>query len=82
MNVQVTGLENSYNNTIHVYPNPVKDILTVSGIGNRVSGKVMNYLGEMVLEVNSPDGSIDVSSLPRGFYILKTDNGVARFIKQ
>lgn len=82
MNVQVTGLENSYNNTIHVYPNPVKDILTVSGIGNRVSGKVMNYLGEMVLEVNSPDGLIDVSSLPHGFYILKTDNGVARFIKQ
>lgn len=81
MNVQVTGIENNSNTIIQVYPNPVKDILRVSGIGNQVSGKIYNYLGELVLEVNTNDGLIDVSSLPNGLYILKSDIGMAKFIK-
>ena len=81
MNVQVTGIDNGFYNTIQVYPNPVKDILVVSGIGNRVSGMVYNYLGEVVMLVNSEDGKIDVSELPQGLYILRTNEGIARFVK-
>lgn len=81
MNVQVTGIDNTFNNTIQVYPNPVKDILIVSSIGYRVSGKVYNYLGEVVMIVNNEDGKIDVRELPQGLYILRTNEGTARFIK-
>jgi len=88
VNIQVTGLSSNANSIIQVYPNPVKDVLMVSGIGNmvsgigyRVSGEIYNYLGEVVLVVNTNNGLIDVSLLPNGIYILKTDRGIAKFVK-
>lgn len=82
LNVVYTGISNNYNSMISVYPNPVKDILQVSGIGYRVSGKVYNYLGEMVMETIIVNGQIDVANLPSGIYILKTEQGIAKFVKK
>ncbi len=81
MNVVVTGIFNNSPSTIAVYPNPVKNLLKVSGIGNHVSGIVYNYLGEKVLDAFIINGQLDVSNLSNGIYILKTEQGIARFIK-
>jgi hypothetical protein len=79
VNFLLSGISNYTNQIIQVYPNPVKDILRVSGIGYRVT--VYNYLGEKVMERELVDGQINVSSLPTGIYILKTEEGIARFVK-
>lgn len=86
VNFLLSGISNYTNHIIQVYPNPVNDILRVSGNGYRVSGieyrvTVYNFLGEKVIERELVDGQLNVSSLPAGIYILKTEEGIARFVK-
>ena len=72
--------------TLMVFPNPVKDMLTVK-LGDITEGKlsIFNNLGQMVLNQFVKDENINVSGLQAGIYIirLEVDNKsyVNKFIK-
>ena len=55
-----------------VYPNPVRDVLHISGLMDVTSGKFFNLQGCLIesFRVNNPSTAIDVSDWPRGAYVL------------
>ncbi|MGY6648876.1 T9SS type A sorting domain-containing protein [Wenyingzhuangia sp. IMCC45574] len=61
-----------------VSPNPVEDILTVNVEGAETY-KLVNTVGQTVLEQKAT-GSINVSGLTSGLYILVTEKGTAKVI--
>lgn len=70
------------------YPNPVSDILSVSYSSEISTLEVFNLLGQPVLNasLNSNQGSINVSSLAAGAYIIKIHSagqiGTYKFVKR
>jgi hypothetical protein len=71
---------NSFNNSnFTYYPNPVKDVLNISYSASIQNVKVINLIGQQVRfqEFNATNGSIDLSNLPSGAYMVKvtTENG-------
>ena len=71
---QVNNLPNN------IYPNPVKDVLNISTNVVTETYTVSNIAGQILLQA-AATGTIDVSSLNPGVYILTTDNGVAKFVR-
>ena len=68
------GLEDISNNSIKVYPNPVKDVLTIEA--NTALKRIMvnSIDGSKVLTVkNIKNNSIDLSTLTSGMYLLKIE---------
>lgn len=58
-------------NNISIYPNPVKDILYIKGIGKIEKAEIYNMVGQKVISLNSLEDKVDVSSLSKGNYILQ-----------
>lgn len=65
--------------TIEVYPNPVRDVLTVSGVDS-VSLDVYSMVGEKL--ASAEGNSINVSQLSSGYYILKVTTKTGTVIKK
>lgn len=61
--------------TIKMYPNPVKNILTIDANNSIQKVSVYNILGQEVLTVNPKNESttLQTSALQKGTYIVKTD---------
>ncbi len=66
---------------IVLYPNPVKDILIISNIKNE-EYVVYNLTGQQILAGSTQAGQINVSTLPKGIYIIKIKNDSKQFIKE
>jgi hypothetical protein len=75
----------SFNNSnFTFYPNPVKDVLTISNSENISKVQVINLLGqEMIVKtVNDNQGQIDMSGLSTGTYLVKiTSDKLVKTIK-
>ena len=73
---------NSTKIQLSVYPNPVFDRLSISTAMEVQSVKLMDMTGRLV--ENLPLGSLsyDVSHLSAGFYILKVNDTVTKFLKK
>ena len=70
--------------SLALMPNPVRDIITLRGIGTEHQ-KVLLYsmAGIKLLEQEASDGTvINISHLPEGVYILRCGNRAAKVIKQ
>jgi hypothetical protein len=81
-----TEIENK-NSNIKLYPNPVKDILTIEvDEDNGVKYKIINTVGEVVMEGDVLQGkiNIDISHLPLGVFLVnisvKGENKISRII--
>lgn len=75
-------LVNSDNNIVVVYPNPATQTLTVQNYSN-TKFAISDQLGRTVLQGQSNNGSIDVSTLEKGIYYVKLeDNRIAKFVKE
>jgi hypothetical protein len=76
---------NTFNESdLTVYPNPVKDILTLSLARNITNVTILNLLGQEVMtkEVNDNYFQIDLSHLSAGAYLLRiTANNQQKNIK-
>ena len=61
------------------YPNPVKNVLNVSAANEISSASVYNMLGQRVLtaQLGTTIGSVDMSALPKGAYLVKLSSGKA-----
>lgn len=68
---QLNSVSEEHISRCSVYPNPVSDKLQIIGIIDDKEYRIMNVLGKEILRGIVPiDGMIEVSILPRGFYIL------------
>ncbi|WP_419870886.1 reprolysin-like metallopeptidase [Chryseobacterium sp. CT-SW4] len=65
---------------IKLYPNPVKDILTVSNTANE-DYKIFDMSGKMVASGQLNRGTVNVSSLIKGAYTIQIGEFSKRFIK-
>lgn len=77
--------KNSFS-TIEVYPNPTTSVLNVTSVSEKATYRVYNMLGQMVITGKLSNGTINVSNINTGNYILEVNDNetitVKRFIKQ
>lgn len=67
---------------LSIFPNPVMNTLNVSGLKQDDQLEIFSINGQKMAIGFESNESIDVSDLPIGIYILKTDTKVARFVKR
>ena len=70
---------NETNSNLSVYPNPVKDVLTINGIYKSV--EIYDIYGKLVLSSNAKQ-TIDVSSLADGIYSVNINTNNAITVKK
>jgi hypothetical protein len=87
----VAGTASVDNNALlgfSMYPNPANNVLNISAKETIKNADIFNVLGKKVMSVNinKANGSIDVSNLSSGIYLIKYNVndkvGTAKFIKQ
>lgn len=66
--VNSSGIDDVYGNSLRIYPNPARDRLNIDGQYTRLV--FSNMSGAVVMTVDGKQETIDVSSLPAGLYIL------------
>jgi len=82
--VDPSGIEESMNQTLTLYPNPASSTLTIESNSkiNRVI--IYNTIGEVILTETS--STFSVTELENGVYILRIEGddfvGTKRFIKE
>lgn len=73
-------------NDIRLFPNPVSDVLNVSGISGNTTYRIVNMMGQEVGRGDATSGTIPVTAIATGTYLLEltSDNTavVRRFIKK
>lgn len=69
----VMGLEEQAFTGFEYYPNPVKDVLTVTNSNNIENISVTNMLGQTIIskQINSTNTQLELSSLNNGVYFVK-----------
>lgn len=72
------GVEEANEIKLNVYPNPTLNTLKITNFDNNTY-KVLNMLGESVLDGTTQDGMIDVSKLRNGNYVLFVTNETGEF---
>lgn len=71
LNVGTLGVKDTEKISVKYYPNPVKDILTVSSDKKVSQISVYSVTGQLLQEINQSD-TISLSKLPSGVYFVKT----------
>jgi hypothetical protein len=83
-----TGLNKAVAGGIEIYPNPVRDILTIGGLTHPAVAEIFNIHGQLLLNASTvgPTGEVNVSALPAGLYMISVESDgetlVKRFIKR
>ena len=68
--------------SISLYPNPVKDLLYVENNQPIQQLLFYNALGQQVLSVQAPEGSVSVGSLAKGLYFVEVHTAKGSVIKK
>lgn len=68
------------NNNSFVFPNPAKDDIRIIGIENQEI-EIISIDGKSMLRIFYDGKSLDISSLPHGLYLIKTNNKTLKFEK-
>lgn len=80
-----TGVKDVEAGSVNIYPVPTVDILHIDGVAESSSVRVYTVGGQLVGDYQLENGSIDVSSLVSGVYIVQVTaaNGVVKkqFVK-
>ena len=79
----VLGIEDEFNfNIVDVFPNPSTENISITGMSDSNSPsrvEVFNLEGKLLIQevftIHSSIYALDISQLPTGMYILKTQNG-------
>lgn len=80
-NAEVSNADNkSAAPTIQMYPNPVENIIYVSGLEKDADIKVIGTDGKIVKQTVAQQ--IEVSDLAKGMYLLSVDGRMVKFIKK
>ncbi|UOE42042.1 T9SS type A sorting domain-containing protein [Chryseobacterium suipulveris] len=77
------GVENINKNAVKIYPNPVKNELSVSGIKGIQPFEIYSIDGKLVKSGSySSERKIDLGNLAKGTYLLKIGDSKMKFIKE
>lgn len=74
------AVEPATTKSINVYPNPAVDVLYISGYSGPVT--IYNVIGEVVMEVENVNESINISNLSTGVYVVQTKDVATKIIKK
>ncbi|MAW21168.1 MAG: hypothetical protein CMD16_02085 [Flavobacteriales bacterium] len=66
-----SSVSNTENTTLYIYPNPVKDILTINGAYNSL--EIYDIYGKLILASDAKE-TINVSTLASGIYIVNINS--------
>jgi hypothetical protein len=81
LELDFTGIQSHTNTSLHLYPNPVKDVMTLVGLkGDAVSFAVYSVDGKLI-KSGQTSGEIQLEDLEKGNYILKIENEALPFVK-
>ena len=72
--------EIDFEQTSFVYPNPAKDNIRIIGVENQ-DVEIFSADGKMLMKERYNGKNLDVSSLPKGFYLIKTNGQTLKFNK-
>ena len=63
-------------NALQVFPNPTKNTITVSGLENKGTIKIISVDGKVAKQLSAKAGNmlVDISTLTKGIYILQYNN--------
>lgn len=76
------AVDNPAKNDLKIYPNPVKDFISVSGLSGNQPYEIYGVDGKILRTGNYKSGeTIDVKSLIKGNYILKINGTHLKFLK-
>ena len=85
----ITAVDNNIlDNTIKLYPNPAKDMITVeTNYNDNHTIEIQNLLGQCIYTNNiNKKATIDISTYPKGIYIFKINTAketiVRKFVKE
>ncbi|MBO4250985.1 MAG: T9SS type A sorting domain-containing protein [Paludibacteraceae bacterium] len=79
-----TSIGNVSNTIIQVFPNPSNNYIIIRGLKTEQIIRVFNMSGQLMSSIknDSYDTQINVSELPRGYYLLQIGAEFVKFIKQ
>lgn len=77
----IEGINESYKNTLSVYPNPANDMIRIKN-GSDDAVEIYNATGQLMMSVETNNGNISVSGLPAGLYLLKQGASMTQFVKK
>lgn len=72
--------EINFEQTSFVYPNPAKYNIRIIGVENQ-DVEIFSADGKMLMKERYNGKNLDVSSLPKGFYLIKTNGQTLKFNK-
>lgn len=81
---ETTLNKNEQNDKIKIYPNPVKDFLTIENNSTKtVEYQIFSILGQLILKgkIDANNDRIELSTLQPSVYFLKTKNQIIKFVK-
>ena len=76
-NPVILGTNQIITNSFSYYPNPVKDVLNISGVESDFSYEIYNFIGQKVGfgDVRSGQNQINMANLVKGNYIIRIISG-------
>lgn len=78
----VSGIDNISGSQSLLYPNPTKGLVYISPDIDSKNVKIMNLMGQVVLNVNPTKKMFDLSELKSGMYIVKINDTIVSLVKE
>lgn len=73
-NSNLSTNETANKKEINIYPNPVSDILNISGLSEENDFEIYNAIGQKVISGKISDRKVDVSQLLKGVYFIQIND--------
>ena len=77
---KIIFLENQ-KNTVHIFPNPTSDFLTIQTNNYAQPFELVNQLGQIILKENELPKTLQITQFQTGIYFLKINNEVFKVLK-
>jgi len=79
LNSLATGIDDIKEIDFNIYPNPAVNEINISVEENAQIDilKIYNQLGQKILQQNNVTNTIDISTLPKGVYIVELVSGAS-----
>ena len=79
----ILAVNDSSKDAVKIYPNPVKNQLSISGISKDQNFEIFNLEGKLIKKGSiSSEKPVDVTAISKGVYLLKIDSQNLKFIKE